>query len=321
MLRFIMGMTGNTLKIAALCGLASLARAQADAPETAPTASVVVAPAPVPVQPPARERNWRVGAAFGYGERTNPLIQSDDIPVIVDVDIAWFGKRWFFDNGDVGYTLFDRPSSTTSLVARVNDDRVFFGKTNTRYVNFAYAGNGITTALPPPLPTSNGNPGGPVSGSEDPPPPVEVNPPDRDYAIELGVESLLDGDWGSAELRAFHDVSGTHGGYELSVHYSRRWTSGRLSIAPTVGLSYKSAQMNDYYWGVHADEASDALPEYHAGAGVNLEGGLVTNYYLTRHLRFALSVNYERLADQIAASPLAEDDYVMAYFSGFAWTF
>jgi len=42
---------------------------------------------------------------------------------------------------------------------------------------------------------------------------------------------------------------------------------------------------------------------------------------LTRHLRFALSVNYERLADEIAASPLAEDDYVVAYFSGFAWTF
>ena len=306
MLRLIMRVTGNVLKIAALCGLASVVHAQADAPDPSTTATAVAS------APPPNERSWRIGAAFGYGERTNPLIQSDDIPVLVDVDIAWFGKRWFFDNGDVGYTLFDRSSSTTSLVARVNDDRVFFGKTNTRYVNFAYTGNGFTTGLPPPAA---------AGGSEDPPPPVEVNPPDRDYAIELGVESLLDGDWGAAELRAFHDVSGTHGGYELSAHYSRRWTVGRLSIAPTLGFSYKSAQMNNYYWGVHADEATDALPEYHAGAGVNFEGGLVTNYYLTRHLRFALSVNYERLADEIAASPLAEDDYVVAYFSGFAWTF
>ncbi len=323
MLRFIMRTTGNALKIAVLGGLASFAHAQASAPGAAPTATAVPAGTPALVQPPARERSWRVGAAFGYGERTNPLIQSDDIPVLVDVDLAWFGKRWFFDNGDVGYTLFDRSSSTTSLVARVNDDRVFFGKTNTRYVNFAYAGNGVTTALPPPTPASGGgnNPGGPGTGSQNPPPPVEVKPPDRDYAIEAGIESLIDGDWGAAELRAFHDVSGTHGGYELSAHYSRRWTAGRLSIAPTVGFSYKSAQMNDYYWGVHAHEATDALPVYHAGAGVNLEGGLVTNYYLTRHLRFALSVNYERLADEIAASPLAEDDYVMAYFSGFAWTF
>jgi MipA family protein len=310
---------GNLLKIAALCGMAALAHAQAGAPEgaTAMPATPQAVPAPAPaVAPPQRERSWRLGVAFGYGERTNPLIQSDDIPVIVDLDIAWFGKRWFFDNGDVGFTLFDRPSSTTSLVARVNDDRVFFGKTNTRYVNFAYAGNGFTTALPPAPVSGNGDDPAPV-----PPEPVQVNPPDRDYAIEAGVESLIDGDWGVATLSAFHDVSGTHGGYELSAHYSWRWTTGRLVVAPTVGVSYKSARMNDYYWGVHASEASGALPEYHAGAGFNLEGGLVTSYYFTRNLRLALSLNYERLADEVASSPLAEDDYVMAYFSGLAWMF
>jgi outer membrane protein len=313
MLGFSMRAPGIVLKIAALCGLAALAHAQGDDPGAA--TAVAIASPPAAAQPPPRERSWRLGAAFGYGQRTNPLIQSDDIPVLVDVDIAWFGKRWFFDNGDVGFTLFDRASSTTSLVARVNDDRVFFGKTNTRYVNFAYAGNGFTTALPPVTA------GGPGQSAQQPSPPVQVNPPDRDYAIEAGVESLIDGDWGAVELHAFHDVSGTHGGYELSAHYSWRWTTGRLSLAPTVGVSFKSAQMNDYYWGVHADEASNALPEYHAGAGFNLEGGLVTSYYFTRNLRFALSVNYERLADEIASSPLAEDDYVMAYFSGLAWSF
>ena len=99
-------------------------------------------------------------------------------------------------------------------------------------------------------------------------------PPDRDYAIELGVETLIDGDWGAATLRAFHDVSGTHGGYELSAYYSWRWITGRLSFAPTVGVAYKSARLNDYYWGVHADEANLALPEYHPGDGFNFEGGV-----------------------------------------------
>src|SRR3954470_11663654 len=106
MLRSIMRMTGNVLRIAALGVLASFAHAQANAPEAARTADAVAAVTPAPAQLPPRERSWRLGAAFGYGERTNPLIQSDDIPVIVDVDIAWFGKRWFFDNGDLGYTLF-----------------------------------------------------------------------------------------------------------------------------------------------------------------------------------------------------------------------
>jgi MipA family protein len=308
MLRLLMRSPGNFLKIAALWAVAALAHAQAtdpDAPGTTATTPAAMA-SPVPLQLPP-ERRWRLGVALGYGERTNPLIQSEDIPVIVDLDIAWFGKRWFFDNGDVGFTMFDRPRSTTSLVARVNSDRVFFGKTNTRYVNFTYIGKGTVEPLPD-------------TGSFAPEP-VAVEVPDRDYAIELGVESLIDGDWGAATLRAFHDVSGTHGGYELSAHYSRRWTAGRLTFAPTVGVSFKSADLNDYYWGVHQDEANLALPEYHAGSGVGVEGGLVTNYYLTRNLRLALSVNYERLVDDVAESPLSEDDYVLAYFSGLAWTF
>jgi len=308
MLRLPMRSPGNFLKIAALWTAVSLAHAQAADPAVpgmAATTTVATA-SPAPLQLPP-ERRWRLGAAFGYGERTNPLIQSEDIPVIVDLDIAWFGKRWFFDNGDVGFTMLDGPRSTTSLVARLNSDRVFFGKTNTKYVNFAYVGKGTIEPLP--------------ASDFAAPEPVAVDVPDRDYAIELGVESLIDGEWGEATLSAFHDVSGTHGGYELSAYYSRRWTVGRLTLAPTVGVSYKSADLNDYYWGVHADEANLALPEYHAGGGFGFEGGLVTNYYLTRHLRLALSVNYERLVDDVAESPLSEDDYVLGYFSGLAWTF
>lgn len=304
MLRLVTRAPGNVLKIVALWTLCSVAQGQGTAPPTGAAATpAIAAPQPQP------ERHWRLGAAVGYGQRSNPLIQSEDIPVIVDLDIAWFGKRWFFDNGDIGFTLLDRPRSTSSLVARLNSDRVFFGKTNTRYVNFAYTGNGLTAPLPD---NSAGAPGDAA---------VEVDPPDRDYAVELGVETLIDSELGVTTLRAFHDVSGTHGGYELSADFSRRWTVGRLSLAPLLGVSYKSARLNDYYWGVNDDEASIALPAYQAGGGFAFEGGLLANYYVSRNLRVALSLNYERLPDDAAASPLAEDNHVFAYFSGLAWTF
>jgi hypothetical protein len=125
-------------------GIAAPAAVEAAPAETTPPpdASTEVAPTPVITAPAdARAgRSWRLGLALGYGKRTNPLIQSDDIPVILDVDVAWFGKRWFFDNGDLGFALLDEPAFTTSLVARVNSDRVFFGKTNARFVNFSYQG-------------------------------------------------------------------------------------------------------------------------------------------------------------------------------------
>lgn len=288
------------LGIPAFWALAALAHGQ----DTDPLASA-------PPSQAAAERSWRIGVALGSGKRTNPLIQSEDIPVYVDLDIAWFGKRWFFDNGDVGFTLSDTRKSTTSLVTRVNSDRLFFGQTftNTKYVTFAYTGNGDTATI---LDESTGQP---IQE------PIEVKVPERDYAIELGIESMIDGDWGTATLRAFHDVSGTHEGYELSALYSWRWISGRFSVAPTVGVSYNSDRLNDYYWGVTPAEASQALPAYKAGGGFGFEAGVAMDYHISRNLRIALSFNYEELSDEVAASPLAQEDYVMAYFTGLAWTF
>jgi MipA family protein len=272
--------------------------------------TTVPAATPVPHAPHAlpEEKSWRFGVGLGYGERSNPLIQSDDIPVVVDLDIAWFGERWFFDNFDLGYALFNGSRITANAVARVNSDRAFFGKTNTRYVNFALTSRGDAVPLEVP-------PGATIA------PTLELKVPKRDYAVEVGLEMLLDGEWGQSTLRAFHDVSGTHRGYEISADYSYRFTRGRLSIAPSVGVAYKSAQLSNYYWGIHADEVGPTLFGYEAKAGVGWEAGLRTSYYLTKRMRLAVSANYERLQDGVADSPIVERPYVFGYFAGLAWQF
>jgi MipA family protein len=242
------------------------------------------------------ESPWRLGVGVGYGQRSNPLIQSKPIPVAVDVDIAWFGRRWFFDNGDVGFTFADRAAVTASVVTRFNSDRVFFSKTGSRFVQVSAAGAPLAS-------------------------PVELKPPRRDYAVELGVEASTSGDWGQATFTAFHDVSGTHDGFEVAGDYSYRWTRGRFSLAPSVGLRFKSATMNDYYWGVRASEASSALPAYTTDSGVNVRSSLRASYYFTRRLRFAASVSHEKLDHSISASPLVEEPNVLGYFGGLVYQF
>ena len=242
------------------------------------------------------ESRWRLGAAFGYGVRSNPLVQSDDIPIFVDLDIAWFGDRWFFDNGDLGLTVVDNNAITASLVARVNSDRVFFGNADTRFVSFDLAGTPLSEA-------------------------VEFKVPDRDYAVELGVEMLSDGPWGALQLSAFHDVSGTHEGYELYANYSYGWRNQRLYIEPSVGLSYKSADLNNYYWGVTEDEAGVVVAPYEAEAGLNWHARLMVGYQLSRHWGLSLAAEYERINDEAAASPIVKEHDVLGYFAGVAYRF
>ncbi|HEX6636363.1 MAG TPA: MipA/OmpV family protein [Steroidobacteraceae bacterium] len=299
------------LKAAAAWTVALLAHAQA-APGQATTATTATAdPIAATAPSPPEERRWRLGAAVGYGKRTNPLIQSEDIPVLVDLDVAWFGNRWFFDNGDLGLELIDNRVMTTNLVARVNSDRAFFSKTNTRYVTYSLMAGGVTTAISNPL---TGEPLSPVEA-------LPLKPPKRSYAVELGFEALLDGEWGQASLHAFHDVSGTHDGFEISGDYSYRITRGRLSLSPGVGLTWKSAALSDYYWGVHKGEESTTLAAYEARGGLGWEAGLRANYYLTKSLRLAVSANYERLQHSVAMSPLVRQDHVFGYFAGLGWQF
>jgi MipA family protein len=290
----------NLLKFAALWLTATHAFGQSQPAGAGVETSPIVLP---------EERRWRLGAALGYGERSNPLIQSDDIPVVIDLDIAYFGNRWFFDNGDLGLSLTDNRLFTSNLVARVNSDRTFFGKTNTKFVNFQLMAGGVTGALVEPT----------TGEALDTPQPLK--PPKRDYAVEVGVETLFGGEWGQATLRAFHDVSDTHDGYEISADYSYRFTRGRFSVSPMVGVAWKSAALSNYYWGVHSDEDSATLRFYEARAGLGWETGLRASYYLTKSVRLAVSANYERLQHSVALSPLVERDYVFGYFAGLGWQF
>jgi outer membrane protein len=244
----------------------------------------------------AEESRWRLGAAFGYGNRTNPLVQSDDIPIYVDLDIAWFGDHWFFDNGDLGLTFADNDLMTASIVTRFNSDRVFFGKTDLRFVTVDATG----------LPLSEA---------------VEYEVPDRDYAIELGVEILTDGEWGRLQISAFHDVSNTHEGYELYADYSYGWRSQRLYIEPSFGVSYKSAELNNYYWGITEDEAGVVVLPYEAAAGVNWHTRFMVGYQLSRHWAVSVAAEYERINDEAAASPIVEDRNVLGYFAGVSYRF
>ena len=244
----------------------------------------------------AEESRWRLGAAIGYGLRSNPLVQSDDIPIIVDVDVAWFGDRFFFDNGDLGLTFADNAALTANLVARINSDRVFFGNTDTRFVAFDAVGAPLSEA-------------------------VEFKVPERDYAVELGVELLADGPWGQVQFGAFHDVSGTHDGFEVYVDLGIPYRNRRFFVQPSLGASYKSAAMNDYYWGLSEDEAGIIVLPYAAEAGINVHARLMFGYQLTKHWSLSLVAELEQINDEAAASPIVDERKVFGYFAGAAYRF
>ena len=86
-------------------------------------------------------------------------------------------------------------------------------------------------------------------------------------------------------------------------------------------MSYKSAALNDYYWGVRDDEVGVVLPAYQADAGANTHARLMVGYQISRNWSFSLVAEYERLNDEAAESPLVDEQNVLGYFAGFGFRF
>ncbi len=253
-------------------------------------------------------KNWSLGLALGAGQRSNPLISGDDIDLWWTLDFAWFGERWFFDNGDLGYLMKDHSAFTLNWVARVNTERAFF--------------SGISEGLFRGVEFGADSPA--LEQGQDSPEPVRdtaVNIPDRDYALETGLEILTDGLWGNIHAQLLADVSGVHNGYEAWLSYSTDWIRGRWHISPSVSVNWKSQKQNNYYYGVRASEAQSNLNVYRADSGFNTSAKLSAVYYISERWRFFATANVEKINDSAADSPLLKDDEIVSYFAGIHYAF
>ena len=254
------------------------------------------------------KRSWNLGLSLGAGQRSNPLINGEQIDLWWSLDFAWFGEHLFFDNGDLGLTLSERSDSTLNWVARINTERAFFSEINEGLFSQATFANQF------PLVEVGSDEFEALSAQE-------VDVPDRDYAFETGFEYLLDKSWGRVHAQAMFDVSSVHNGFDVWVNVSNDYVVGRWHIVPSLSMNWKSDKLNNYYYGVRENESSTLLPEYQASGGLNLAVKVSASYYISQRWRFMLAMDYESINSEAADSPLLEDDYIAAYFTGLHYAF
>lgn len=263
---------------------------------------------------------WRFGIGAGYGKRSNPMINSDNIPIYGILQLSYFGDRFFFDNGDIGWSLADTQNMSVNLIAGVGGERSFYSAFNKSSVGFSGEFPTDSSHGPPDFPQV------PPANPQEPTTPGtagEARPeaPDRDYVIEAGLELLFE--WRQLEwqLQALGDIGDKHNGAEVWLSVGRPWHSGRWSIAPVVGVNWLSGDAANYYYGVEDDEALPLMPAYKAGAAYNPFVRVAVRYRMSDHWSVIVSGQYEFLADEISNSSSVADDHVSTFFSGLYYEF
>jgi MipA family protein len=236
---------------------------------------------------------WNVSLALGAGVRSNPLVHGQDLPLVVVPQISYYGKRFYIDNLDVGFTAVDGETNTLSLIATPGYDRIFFYRSDLQniFVNLEGAS-------------------GPAGGSSPPPVPFPSHP---EITYLAGPEWTFNVHAIIGQFDVLREVTGHNHGEEIrtAIEFPVRRSTGVFST--TIGLTWQSAAIVNYYYG--------APRIYESGSALRPFLKLGYTRPLGPKWRFEGIAQYEHLANAIADSPIVAQDYVVTLFLGFVRAF
>lgn len=153
------------------------------------------------------------------------------------------------------------------------------------------------------------------------PPPVLSGMTKRTAAMQAGMAYRARNQFGNVDLEVLHDANNTSHGTEWRLGYSIDVHAGRLHLRPSWTVARRSANLNNYYYGVRPEEATPTRPAYVAGAGTDYSMALYGYYDLTERWRLLGGVGVTYLSDAVRASPLVADKPQVGALVGAAYDF
>jgi len=131
---------------------------------------------------------------------------------------------------------------------------------------------------------------------------------DRDIAFELGAQARYDLSGMYIGAKALHDVTGEHGGFELTATAGKEFAAGPFLIDLAVGAAYRDADLNEYLYGVKAAEARADRAAYRPGGDVTPFVEASVTYPIGDRMAFIGFAGYELFSNEVRDSPLIEEN-------------
>lgn len=256
------------------------------------------------------KRSWHLGIAFGLGVKTNPLVDGDNIPLVILPDIAWYAEQAYFDNGELGYQWLNQSKFAFETFLQLDRESAFF--------SFLHPSNIL-------LPTENFTSNSPSSIS----PTEDIHTVQRSlsideiasrkWAINGGIRGhyfLSNGEW---QLSFQQDISNVHKGQKLGLEYNHKWLWSKYRLGLRIGADWKSDRLIDYYYGVSSRDTN--LTEFYFTGQSGWQPYMSINAQkpINKNWSWLANIGYRKLPSSLLNSPLIEQDNVRNIFLGVAY--
>ena len=262
---------------------------------------------------------WQFALGIGAGLRTNPLVDGEDIPLVLLPMVSYTGERFFVHNLDLGMFVWENEQHQINLLLTPGYDQVYFNRWDP--LNFVVDGKGLATSGggKEELPDSDGSG---TSGSNEfvGDRVVWDELPERHMAGLAGLEYSWGGRWGEVQLHWLKDVTAIHHGEERRLALARHWQAGQHHLGLSLGWLWQDAALLNYYFGI-APGQSTQLAAYTPGAAISRQLRFDWNYRLNANWELRALCSYRQLPGAISNSPLVDKDYVVTAFVGGVYHF
>jgi len=145
---------------------------------------------------------------------------------------------------------------------------------------------------------------------------------ERKGAFELGARASLETAYGEWSVTGLADVSSEHSGHELAFDWEKDIEiSQSFILTPTAGISWRSADLNNYYYGVRANEATVNRAVYTADAGTVASIGLDATWIIDKSQMVRAGLEYSNYSSEISDSSIVERDNNTSASVAYIWRF
>lgn len=270
---------------------------------------------------------WQISVSLGLGMRTNPVIGQDDTPFIIVPRISYYGKRFFLDSYDLGYTLIDKQAHQFSaILISPGFEQAFFNDWSIR--NFDLGGSSFAGGPTQGIDGSGKDPDAPQDGSdpitEAPDPEEELEPINlhkRRTAGLSGFEYTYIHPYFDWQTQILQDVTHIHDGQKIRSAITVPWVKNKNYWALSAGATWQSQELVDYYYGVTEDEVYDSAKVYTATSSKAFYIKAEWERPLSKHWGLRALTSYKWLGSGVTDSPIIEEDGVFTVFAAGVYHF
>ncbi|MGK0380782.1 MAG: outer membrane protein [Flavobacteriales bacterium] len=265
------------------------------------------------------KNSWQLGFAFGVGVKTNPLVDGDNIPLVILPDIAWYAEKAYFDNGELGYQWLSQPTFAFETFIQLDRESAFFSFLHPANILISTENAASNSTNVSALPDLSVSPDENIQNNQ-----RSLSIDDivsRKWAINGGIRGhyfLSNGEW---QLTLQQDISNIHQGQQVGLEYSHRWLWHDFRLGLRVGTDWKSADLIDYYYGVSQRDTSLSRFYFQGKSGWQTYMSINAQKPINENWSWLANIGYRRLPNSLLSSPLIDQNNIRNVFLGVAYRF